>query len=175
MLYGNETGVDCGRATVRCDGGAHPSTRDRGFTVTEIVITVVLLGIVVAAVLNSVMTGIRASSTSRDAARVETAIVNAADRINRAPNTKCDYSIYARASVMTEWGPSAANLATVTHQRWEPGASVTDPGTWVGWDPAHACPSGSEPPSGIVRRVTVTVTTPSGSITRSIEVVKSDV
>lgn len=158
---------------------SHRLRRDVGFTVTEILITVVLLGIVAAGILNAVMTSITASAVSRSAARVETALVNAADRVNRAGNDVCDYTIYAQASVMTEWGQSAAGLASVSHYRLDPGADghaddAEADKQWVAWNPVTQCPSGSEPPPGIVRKVVVTITSPDGAVTRSIEVVKSD-
>lgn len=156
------------------DHRARPGARcpDGGFTVTEILVTVVLMGIVVAGILSAVMTGIRASATSRSAARVETALVNAADRINRAGNDKCDYALYAQASVMTEWGPDAGNLAEVTQLQLLPGADATADHSWVAWP---GCPSGTSAPAGIVRKVVVTITSPDGAVSRSIDVVKSDV
>lgn len=152
--------------------GASAPNPDGGFTVAEILITVVLMGIVVAGILGAVMTAITASATSRSAARVETALVNAADRINRAGNDKCDYTVYAQASVMTEWGPDAGNLAQVTQLQLVPGSDASDDLSWVPWP---GCPSGTDAPAGIVRKVVVTITSPGGGVRRSIDVVKSDV
>lgn len=160
-------GQDQGSAS-RAQIPARRRPRDRGITLTEIVITVALMSIVVVAMMSVVTSSIRVSSTSRAAARVETAIVNTADRINRADNTKCDYTVYAQAAMQTEgWSSSQVQ---VTHQYWDP-----DTGSWQPWDPAVNCPSGSTPPAGIVRKVTIRITSPNGEITRSIEVVKSDV
>ena len=58
---------------------------DSGFSLVEIVIAIVLMATVVVAILNAVSTSVKASSVSRSAAQVETAVVNAADRVNRAP------------------------------------------------------------------------------------------
>ena len=173
---------------VGTDGRARSgaSRRDRGFTVTEILVTVVLMGIVVAGILNAVMTGIKASAVSRNAARVETAIVNAADRINRAPNTECDYTKYARAAIQTEgWSPEQAS---VTQEYWRPNGEATLGGVWLPWvtpaeDPdAATCPEWAMPnpgtlglPGQIVRRVTITIKSPDSRVTRTIQVVKSDV
>ena len=111
------------RHTSRSDRGGP----DRGFSLVEIVIAIVLMGTVVVAVLNAVSTSVRASSVSRSAAQVETAVVNAADRVDRAPK-RCDYTIYAQAAVQTEgW---AAETASVTHEYYVPGSDATVAGTW---------------------------------------------
>ena len=145
---------------------------DRGFTLIEIVITVVLLGTVVVAIMSAIVTAIGASSTARSAARVETAIVNAADRINRAPK-KCDYSIYAKAAVQIEgWDPSRAS---VTQEYFVPGATAADAGTWATGSPSFPGCSADEPTDLLVQRVTIRITSPDGKVTRAIEVVKSDV
>ena len=104
-----------------------PGDRDSGFSIVEIVIAIVLMGTVVIAVLNAVTMSVKASSVSRSAAQVETAVVNAADRVNRAPK-RCDYTIYAQAAVQTEgWAPDAA---TVTHEYYVPGPEATVAGSW---------------------------------------------
>ena len=145
---------------------------DRGFSLVEVVITVVLLGTVVVAIMSAVVTAIGASSTARSAARVETSIVNAADRINRAPK-RCDYSIFAKAAVQIEgWDPSQA---TVTQQYYVPGAAASDAGTWATGRPNTPGCSADEPTDLLVQRVTITITSPDGKVTRTIEVVKSDV
>ena len=110
---------------------------------------------------------VTASSRNFEAAEVQTAIVNAADRVNRAP-LSCDYSIYVEAAVLTEgWD---ADRATVSHQRYVPGANPTQQGTWV----PGACENVT-PTDDTVQLLTITVTSPAGNISRQIEVVKSNV
>jgi type II secretory pathway pseudopilin PulG len=148
------------------------SDPDAGFSIVEIVIAIVLMGTVVVAILNAVSTSVRASSVSRSAAQVETAVVNAADRVNRAPK-RCDYSIYAQAAVQTEgWEP---DRATVTHEYYVPGSDATVQGTWqTGVAGAPGCP-GPAPTDLLVQRVTISITSPDGKVRRNIQVVKSDV
>ncbi len=146
--------------------------RDSGFSIVEIVIAIVLMGTVVVAVLNAVTTSVKASSVSRSAAQVETAVVNASDRVNRAPR-RCDYTIYAQAAVQTEgWPP---DTATVTHEYYVPGPDATVEGTWTtGPADSPGCP-GPAPTDLLVQRVTISITSPDGKVRRNIEVVKSDV
>jgi Tfp pilus assembly protein PilV len=145
---------------------------DRGNTLIEIVITVVLMAVIIIPVLEAVRTSIAASATSRSAAQVETALVNAADRVNRAPK-RCNYTIYAQAAVQTQgW---AANTASVTQQYYVPGADARTAGTWMTGDPLSPGCAGLSPTDLLVQRVTIHLTSPDGTIRRSIQVVKSDV
>ncbi|MEQ9162790.1 MAG: prepilin-type N-terminal cleavage/methylation domain-containing protein [Ilumatobacter fluminis] len=145
---------------------------DEGFTLIEILITIVLMGTVVVTVLAAVQANLVASARSRSAARVESAIVNVADRINRAPK-ECDYTIYANAAVQTEgWATD-----TVSLQQWHYGYDGYDSNPIIAsdWRPGACEGQLTEPPDLIVQRVLITVTSPDGHVTRTIELVKSDV
>lgn len=139
-----------------------PGTRDAGTTLIEIVIAITLAATVVIPLVSAVKTSITASSVSRAAAQAETAIVNAADRVNRAPQT-CDYTVYAQASVETAgWD---AGRATVSHQWYNPLTNA-----WVDGGCRFAAPT-----DDLVQKVTITITTPDQGLARSIQVVKSNV
>jgi type II secretory pathway pseudopilin PulG len=148
-----------------------PHPNDAGFTLVEIVITVALMAVVVIAVLTAVSTSITASATGRSAAQVETAIVNAADRVNRAPK-RCDYKIYVQAAVQTQGWP--ASTASVTQEYYTPGVNAKTAGTWQAGPLGSACP-GAAPADLLVQRVTIHLTSPDGAVRRTIQVVKSDV
>jgi hypothetical protein len=149
-----------------------PRRRDAGVSLVEIVISIVLMGTVVVAILNAVATSIRMSSVSRDAAQVETVVVNAADRINRAP-IRCDidgYTEYAVAAVRSQgWWTNEgefAQAANVRHEFYDPTASPP-------WREG-VCPA-DDFGKRLIQRVSITVTSPSESVSRTIQVVKSDV
>lgn len=155
----------------------HARRGDRGFTLVETVVTITLMVVLILPIMQAVQTSIAASSRTRSAAQVETAIVNAADRVNRAPK-KCDYTNYARAAVLTQgWYTDAADYdraAKVTHEWYDVPTK-----TWMSkpaGSAAPACPgSGVVVDALLVQRVTVTITTPDGQASRTIQVVKSDV
>lgn len=144
-----------------------PRRRDRGYSLIEIVIAISLMGMVIIPVLAAVKAGIQVSSVARSAAKAETAIVNAADRINRA-DLSCDYTLFAEASVQVEkWPPSAA---TVT-QKWY-SHQLKD---WVDEGPGgDGCPYANVT-EDLVQLVTVTIKVPNSDIERTIQVVKSNV
>lgn len=138
--------------------------RDRGFSFVEVVVTIVLMGLVVLPILAAVRGSIRASTVSRDAAEVETVLVNAVDRVNRAPR-ECDLTAYVEAAVESHgWEASAAD---VEHRY------LNSSGAWQTDPSGTACPGGAFQ-NGIVQRIDITITSPENEISRTLEVVKSD-
>jgi type II secretory pathway pseudopilin PulG len=155
----------------RCEveQGRPRARRDRGFSVVEVVVTITLMAVVIVPIMNAVSTSIKTSAQGRSAAQVETALVNAADRVNRA-DMHCFYEIYVEAAVQSQgW---AANRASVSYARYLPGATPSVAGSWS--TDGKACLI-QAPTEGLVQRVTITVTSPDGDIRREIQVVKSDV
>jgi len=145
--------------------------RDGGFTFVETVLTVVLLGIVVVPVLAAVRGAVRVSSVSESAAQVETVLVNAADRVQRAPDGRCDYTVNAQAAAAAMgWDPGQIALEQ----------EYLDP--TLGWTQGPAAPLGAGPAcpeSGdqerLAKRITILVASPDGLVHRHMQVVKSDV
>lgn len=130
---------------------------------------ITLVAIAVIPLMDATITSIRASSTAREAAEVETVLANAADRVNRAP-TLCNYDIYAQAAALSKgW---SASQVQVSYQHYVPGASAlaADAGTWA----SGACPGGARTPR-LIQLVTVQVTSSTGDVSRTVKVVKSDV
>ncbi|MEP1124148.1 MAG: hypothetical protein ABJH68_09700 [Ilumatobacter sp.] len=141
--------------------------RDIGSTFVEIVVTITLLGIVVVPVMRSVILSITASSVAKQASEVETALLNAVDRVNRAPFTRCDYTEFARAAVLTQgW---SADEVSVEQSYLDVGTDLFVPGT-----AGPACPNGGHR-RDLIQQVAITVTSPNGDVTRTIEVVKSEI
>jgi len=150
----------------KVDGPTTPAA-DHGFSLVEVVMTIVLMSTVVIAIMNASLTGIKASSASTDLAQIETVLQNAADRVNRAP-LSCDYHVYYQAAAQAAgW---QASQATATYKWYQPGADATKNGSWH--DGACSTPgvAGKD-----VQLVTITIVSPSGRVTRSMQVVKSNV
>jgi len=157
------------------DGGSRHVRRrgdnDGGFSLVEVVITITLIAIVIIPIINSTMVSVKASSTARLVAEVDTTLQNAADRVTRAP-ALCGYEKYMRAALTAKgWNP---DNVSATYQHYVPGdeLQVKDgpTGTWV----PGACVNNARS-SRLIQKVTITVTSDQGSIQRTIEVVKSDV
>jgi Tfp pilus assembly protein PilV len=160
---------------VRMHARGARSAGDEGFTLVEVVITISLIAMTIIPILDATFTSIKASATAREVSEVETVLQNAADRVNRAP-TLCDYKIYVEAAAIAKgW---QATQASASYQYYVPGATALagSPGTWTasGTTATEACPGGNRT-ARLVQLVTITVRSDSGTINRTIQVVKSDV
>ncbi len=138
--------------------------RDQGVTLIEIVISVALMGIVVSAVLAAVQVSIRSSSIAFKASEVETVLLNAGDRIARAPQ-KCEYEVYVDAAAQAEGWSVDATSVVVERLVANSGA----PDDWA----TESCGNAVRPFD--VQRLTITATDPTGQVTRTRTVIKSDV
>ena len=150
--------------------GRTRARRDRGFSLVEVIVTITLMAVVLVPIMSAVAASVKSSSRGRSAAQVETALVNAADRVNRA-GMGCDYSIYVQAAVMSQGWDSDRAAVETSYYVPDPDTPSED-GSWV----AQPCETGmSSPRDGLVQRVVISVTSPDGAIRREIQVVKSDV
>ncbi|MGH9134344.1 MAG: hypothetical protein ACRDZZ_10440 [Ilumatobacteraceae bacterium] len=143
------------------------SGRDGGFSFVEIVITIVLMGTVVVPILAAVSASIKASTVSETAAEVETLLINAVDRVNRATRASfpCDVTAPVVAAVETHgWPPSSATVG----QEY-----LDSSGAWQTDASGTACPGGVDQ-NGLVQRITVTIKSPEDDVSRSLQVVRSD-
>ncbi len=142
-------------------------TRDPGTTLTELLVTIVIMGIVIAPVMNAVIGVVKASATNRGLAQVETVLTNAADQVNRAPRG-CDYTLFAQ----TAPSPLGWSLSSVTVQQYHyvPGPVPTVTGTW---DNGACAGVGGVPDDLEVQLVSITVRNPDTGAQRTIQVVKS--
>jgi type II secretory pathway pseudopilin PulG len=137
--------------------------RDAGVSLVEVVIALALIGVIVIPILIASATLIRSTVISESAAEVETMLVNAVDRVHRSDrgSFQCDFTIPVEAAVMTYGWPQTS--ASVGHEH-------LDGGVWV----AGGCPSTGFY-SGLVQRVTVTITSPDGRVSRTLQVIKGDI
>ncbi len=148
----------------RDGNGSQAATLDRGSTLVELLISIVLIGVVVTSMLAALRTSVLASSLVFDAARVETVLLNAGDRVARAPQ-QCEYEAYVDAAAVAEGWP--LDTTSVVVERLV--GDGTDPADWQ----PQACPD--DVTAFDVQRLTITAAHPDGRITRTLTVVKSDV
>ena len=149
-----------------------PRARDHGFSLVEVVITIALMATVLISIMNASLAGITASSSATNLAQIETVLQNAADRVNRAP-LKCNYDQYIKAAAQAaNWDPA---LATATYWFFKAGSDATVPGSWnTPLAPNDACSTPGVAGKD-VQLVKITITSPNGKVTRSMQVVKSNV
>ena len=144
--------------------------RDAGLGLVEIVAAVTLMSIVVVGVFQAAIVSIRSSTFSVRNAQTLTVLQNAADRLHRA-DLACDnnaYTQYVQAAALAAGWP--AGQASVSTDHFIAPTKPTLEGSWE----AGTC-AGTEVTEHLVQRLTITVTSPQGGITRSMQVVKADV
>lgn len=162
-----EQGDDQRVATpVRAGRSPRTGRSDVGATLTELLVTIVIMGIIIVPIMNAVIGVIKASSTNRGLSQVETVLNNAADQVNRAPRG-CDYTEYAQTAARALGWPRTS--ATIEQFHYVPAATPVQTGTW---NPG-AC-VGATPDDLLVQLVTITVRNPETGAQRTIQVVKSD-
>ena len=145
--------------------------RDAGVTLVEILITIVLMGTVVAGILALTQTSIIASKTSEDAARVESALLTAAERVERADRLlfPCDDDLPKPVEAAAQLKLGVTDVEAPNYAKVET-EHLDQTGTWA----PGACPGGVYQPN-LVQRITITMTSPDTGLTRSLEVIKGDI
>jgi Tfp pilus assembly protein PilV len=148
------------------DPRRRPRGRDRGASLIEIVIAISLLALVVGGVLAAVRTSISASSVAYEGGQLETLLLNAADKVQRAPQQCEGYEEYVDAAALAQgWDPAlvSSSVELLVANTGDPSAD---------WTP-QPCPADVGPFD--VQRVEISATTPNGDLTRHLTVVKSSV
>jgi type II secretory pathway pseudopilin PulG len=144
-----------------------PSVRDSGISFVEVTVAVAILGFAASALFGAMFASSQTSTRNRTIATVERTILDAFDRINRAPMA-CTYTSEVTAALQAHGLPT--NAATIAYQRYAPSNSLATPGQWL----TGACQNGVVT-AGLVQSITVTVSGAAGStiVTRSATTVKS--
>lgn len=164
----------------RGSNSARHSTRDSGVTFVELLVTIVLTGTVVLAVLVAVRTTTRATITDRDHAKAFEWLQAAADNIYETSRVPCSPTNAIASANAAEGAYRTAALAAALPSGWNPGGVTVDVAfiappsadgsyTWndaACWEECPECGATSQ-------RVTISVTNPRGGI-ESLETVKHE-
>lgn len=153
---------------------------DGGYTLTEVLVSVVLLGMVVASILPAMWTAVRVSRISDVQARVEAVLGSAVDRVSNYgwhPCPEADaaggYDSKAKnAAAVFEWPASTVQVVRI--QYWD-----TTARTWTDTNPV---PAGDCSRTVIaitkertLQKVTIRVTSPDGVESNQVDVVMGDI
>lgn len=168
-----------------------PRGDDRGFTLTEVLVAIALMGVSVVVIIGGIRAVIAAASTSDEQAKVEAVLVSASDRLRAADYVPCpdvdgDYAHLSAAAAATV-GYAAEQVEIIDIQFWDASAGGVDSeGDTIDadgdWGPTNSfvTPSGCQSDinlttSRTLQKVTIQVSSPDASIVRTVEVVKSPI
>jgi len=157
-----------------------PESADRGYTLIEMLIAIVLMGTIVLSIMGGMWAVVRASSMNDQRAKVQAVLGSAADRILGIQYAACPeingvYEGFADpAAQVVGW--SASNVQIIDYKYWNPG-----PGT-PGWSDTNSLQAGTvcNPASGLttskgLQKLTIRATAPGGGHSAQIDIVKSNI
>jgi prepilin-type N-terminal cleavage/methylation domain-containing protein len=165
---------------------------DRGFTLTEVLVSIVLMGTVITVILSAILTLVRVSSSTSDTAKVEAVLTSAADRLAGWAYLSCPEAndsgydvIVSAAADDVDWGHVDAVVIT-SILYWDPllnadTDAATDPhpadGGWADTNALVGSDGCGEDVNftRTLQKVTIEARSPDGEIVRQLEVVKSNV
>ena len=160
--------------------GERRTTRDAGFSLIEVLIVVLLMGLVVTAVLAALGTATKASAVDKEHAIAYSWLQAASDEIYRQPRVPCNsatdpvatYSTYAQAAPRPlSWDSTSASIAVVGVEYL--GRSTPDAD--FEWDAAFCFEGGVYLDSPLyTQRVTLQVTSPTGDLVKTLQMVKNE-
>lgn len=151
---------------------------DRGYTLIEMLIAIVLMGTIVLSIMGGMWAVVRASSMNDQRAKVQAVLGSAADRILGIQYAACPeingvYEGFADpAAQVVGW--TAANVQIIDYKYWNPETS--------GWDDTNSIQvaGGCNQSTGLttskgLQKLTIRATAPGGGYSAQIDIVKSDV
>ena len=167
-----------------------PGTRDEaGFSLVEVTVAVVFLGLAGVLVLGGLFSIVRASQVTKDQAKVEAVLARAAEKVTNRDYIPCPPAsgsgsyLEAAQSAATAVGWPAQTVSIVGVSYLDPAllpAGPGNPGSPRPWAASNTAGGGCDPSLSStsvrsVQKIVVRVTSPSGSYSRQLEVVKNNV
>ncbi|MEL6890153.1 MAG: type II secretion system protein [Actinomycetota bacterium] len=156
------------------------SRRDAGFTLAENLIAMALMSTIVLTLILGTWVVIRTSKQNDELAKIEAVLGSAADRIANYRYIPCPENVTAggyeeigsAATAGVGWAPETVSISR--YEYWDVDADA--------WTDSNAIDASGDcntqvglTTAATLQKVTVTVTTPDGGKSRSMEVVKADI
>lgn len=161
--------------------------RDAGFTLVEVLISVVLTGTIVLAIVGGMFAVVRTSQQNAIATKMQAVVLGAADEIAFADYCSHPeavgsdpYETVARNAASTVGWDGATTVTVIDYDYWNP-AGPADPavGSWANASqiPGSDCvlPDSLAGDARHLQRITVRITPPTGSSSSVIQVIKSNI
>lgn len=152
--------------------------RDAGYSLIEVLVGVVLTGTIVLAIVGAMFAVVRVSSQNDDATKVQAVLGRAADELNGVAYLACPEaslpSVYEvvsdRAAASVGWEPTTVKI--IAFRYWNPDTELWD--TTNSIQGTDCNPAVGYTSSKNLQKMTIEVTSSTGNVVRSIDVVKSN-
>ena len=164
---------------------------DAGSTFQEVLIAIVLMGFAFSAIIAGIRTVIVVSSLNDDQSKVDAVLNSASDRLANWAYRPCPgpngegYAPVVEAAAAAVDGSAQGTVQIIDVDYWDPSLNAPDPNHVIdadgGWVDSNSLAGNdcnediSLTTSRTLQRITIQVTSPSGKVTRCLEVVKSNV
>jgi type II secretory pathway pseudopilin PulG len=157
---------------------ARRTRRDAGYSLVEVLVAVVLTGTIVMAIVGAMFAVVRVSGQNDDATKVQAVLGRAADELNGIDYLACPEAslpsaydnVSDRAADSVGWGPSTVEITAFRY--WNPDTEQWD--TTNSIQGSECNPAVGYTSSKNLQKLTIEVTSPSGNVVRSIDIVKSN-
>lgn len=155
---------------------------DEGYTLVEVLVTILLMSTAVLTIVGAMWTAIRTSTLNDEQAKVEAVLGSAADRLANYAYLPCPegaanggYLPIAQAAAgAVNWPSATVTIDDIRY--WNP--TSTSNGTWTATNnlaSAECSETVGLTTSKTLQLITIRVTSPDGDYSRALEVVKSNV
>jgi prepilin-type N-terminal cleavage/methylation domain-containing protein len=153
---------------------------DHGYTLIEMLVAIVLMGSIVLSIMGGMWAVVRASRQNDSRAKVQAVLGAAGDSIINykhwnCPETNQAYVQWAQKAASSV-GWESSTVAITQYRYWDPSAPGVDK-----WKPTNSlspteCNSlAALTPIKTLQKLTITVTSPDGQYTNSLDIVKADI
>ena len=147
---------------------ATAASTDRGYTLIEMLIAIVLMGTIVLSIMGGMWAVVRASRQSDERAKVQAVLGSAADRVsvlihNNCPEESGVYELFAsKAASSVGWDSSSVRI--VDYKYWDGASWVDDCNLTAGLTVKRT-----------LQKLTIEATAPGSGYTGQLEIIKSDI
>ena len=158
------------------DNGEQPA-HDRGYTLVEMLVAIVLMGSIVLAIMGGMWAVVRASAQNDQRAKVGAVLGAAGDGISNyryiaCPEVDEGYEEFAQKAASSVGWP-LDSVAIVDYQYWNPDTRTWDDNNSI--QGADCNPSVGLTTSKTLQKLTIVATAPGGGYSATIDIVKSEI
>ena len=159
-------------------GDAHgEAVTDRGYTLVEMLVAIVLMGTIVLAIMGGMWAVVRASAQNDERAKVQAVLGAAGDGISNYRYIACPeidegYEPFGqKAAAAVGWPLDSVEI--VAYQYWNPDTETWDENNSIQGDECN--PNVGLTTSKTLQKLTIRAAAPGGGYTATIDIVKSDI